>query len=197
MTEQTKISNRINVNNVSYLVAGPVWVLLVVFFSVFVINSRLLAFETNDDALLNLFASGALGDKYATNVFNNVVLGWFLTALYSVASAHNWFTIIGLFLYFVGIIVLGICIIRRSGILRGYLINLIVVGASAHTMLARMNFSKTGAFALLVGVFLLGTCTDGDSFSKFEKRIFQVVGVFFSVNLNIFHTIPFLPKYRE
>lgn len=181
MTEQTTVSNRISKNVALYWVASLVWALFVMLFAVVVIKNGLLAFETNDDALLNLFASGALGDKYATNVFNNVVLGWFLTALYSVASAHNWFTIIGLFLYFVGIIVLGICIIRRSGILRGYLINLIVVGASAHTMLARMNFSKTGAFALLVGVFLLGTCADGDSFSKFEKRIFQVVGVFFVV----------------
>lgn len=163
-------------NNYLYALMALPWVLFVLFQAYYMLKVGAIAFETNDDAFLNLITTGTFGHKYAMNVYNNVILGWIFTMLYTVSAGHNWYTILEFLLYFFSMAVVGVCNIYRHKPLKGYLYNFILLWISVYTMICSINYSKTSAFAMAAGLVLLGFSLDRDDYDKPVNRVLQILG---------------------
>lgn len=162
-----------------YLIAAIPWIVAVLWTAVWMLKKGYISYEVNDDAFLNLIVSGTFGKKYAMNVYNNVLFGWILTALYSISKNHNWYTLTEYVICFGSIMVLGISNIRRNKIVRGYLTNIVILLATTFSLICRMNYSKTGAIAMLAGLYLMGSCADREDYEERGNLFFGIVGGIF------------------
>lgn len=171
--------NEVSKKKYFYLLASIPWVLFIIFLAVTMYKHGYIAYESNDDAFLNLIPSGAFGHKYSLNIYNNVIIGWVLTVLYGISETHNWYTIMEVGLFFSAVMVMGVCNICRNKLVKGYLTNIIILWASVFSMMCKMNYSKTAAFVLAVGLFILCAAVDNADFAKLKNRLMQILAVIF------------------
>lgn len=162
-----------------YLIAAIPWIIFIFVNAYIFYKNQYIAFESNDDAYLNLITTGTFGKKYALNAYNNVLMGWLFTVLYSISASHNWYIIIEFLLIFAGFAIFGVCNIIRNRLLKGYVTNLIIYWSLVFSLVCRMNYSKTAVFTMIVGLFMLGTSVDNKSYSKVGSIICQAFACMF------------------
>lgn len=184
MTLISKINNmyqNISKKRFFFCIASLPWIIVTVVIAITFLQKGYISYESNDDAFLGMISGGSFGHKYAMNIYNNVVYGWLLTILYTVSSAHNWYTIVQYMLYFIALLVFGVCNIYKNKLIKGYITNFIILAATLNTMICNMNYSKTGAFSIAVGIFLMGKAIDNDEYKSVENRLFKFMGVVFTI----------------
>lgn len=167
--------NRYNDNRIFLFCVTIPWIIYVMVLALFMLKRGYISFESNDDVFLNIISSGALGHKYSMNIYNNIIFGWMLTVLYSISYEHNWLTIVQYCIVFSGYIFLGVSNIYRNKIVKGYFTNFILLWSTVFTMICHMNYSKTGAFSIVVGLFIMGVSLESEKYETIIHRIIQII----------------------
>ncbi len=116
-------------------------------------------YETNDDLLMQMIASGFhTGHPDAHLVFTNVLIGWALRFLYGVWAGGNWYLYYLLAVHYVALTAIAFLVVSRRG---GWLFALLYLGfflvVETHILL-RLQFTTT---AFLVGTAGLLLVVDG------------------------------------
>lgn len=177
--EGEKLENR----KYSSFIAAAIWTIWCLVWIFISLKRGYIGIETNDDIYMNMISSGTYGAMHARNAFNNIVLGWIYVVLYKLIPGHNWNTLVQLATIFASYIVFGIWCILRNKVIKGYLISLTFMFATWETMVCRINFSKTGAIALGVGLVLLMSSLDyaDGEWKSFSNRFARVVSYGFII----------------
>ena len=110
-------------------------------------------FETNDEVLMSKFVDGQMGEKSAYNPFINILLGFFLKMLYTLAGESlNWYSISQYALMFCGFTAMTWVLLRRFRPLAAMgmaAVILMTVGVNSYLYPA---FSKVSAVAAAGGL---------------------------------------------
>ncbi len=132
-----------------------------------VIHNGKYYYETGDDMFIEYINGGAYGECNPRNVYNHIFLGWLFSALYKIFPGANWNNAFYFSLIFVSFFVIGVCLILRAGYIKGFLMSVILVFSTTHSLLVKLNYSKTGILTVSVGlVFLISTLDTPDWKSK-------------------------------
>lgn len=153
-----------------------IWIVVCICLARYAYCHSLIGFETNDDFYIELILNGSFGNNYPYTVYTNVLLGFFLVPLYKLMPFHNWFLILQLF---AGIlfpyIALGVWNIRKKGTIKGFLLSATVLFATFDSLVCRLNYSKTGAFLLAVGVLFLFSSLENEEWLRWQSRFERIL----------------------
>jgi hypothetical protein len=114
------------------------------------------AYETNDDLMMQLIASGFYtGHPDAHLVFTNILIGWVLQFLYQTWAGCNWYLIYILVVHFAALTAIAFLVMaRRFGWLSGLLYVGFFLVAETHILL-HLQFTTTAFLAGTAGLLLL------------------------------------------
>lgn len=132
--------------------------------------------ETNDDTFLAIIPSGWLGGYYPYTIHNNIIIGYFLAAISRVLSMYNCTTLFYLGIMSVSFILLGIVIVEKKGAIIGGLFSFAFVATTWLSLLNRMNYSKSGALAIIVGCLTFAFSMEWDR-TKNVRMLFEIIGL--------------------
>ncbi len=114
------------------------------------------AYETNDDLMMQLIASGFYtGHPDAHLVFTNILIGWVLQFLYQTWAGCNWYLIYILVVHFAALTAIAFLVMaRRFGWLSGLLYVGFFLVAETHILL-HLQFTTTAFLAGTAGLLLM------------------------------------------
>lgn len=198
LTRAKAFLDRLTEKKYFLFIASIPWVILCfILFNHFLKNGYI-GLESNDDLYMNMISSGAYGFSDAHNIYSNIILGFIYSFFYRILPAHNWNTLIQLATIMGSYIVLGIWNIVKNKPIKGYLTSLILLSCTFKTMICKVNYSKTGALALLTGFVLLVYSLNCDEWKSIKLRLLRVLSYMFIIWGSLFRKdtmiacIPFL-----
>ena len=112
-----------------------------------------IAFETNDDAMMMLLASGQYtGTPEAFLVFINVIYGYIVSKLYFILPGFAWYTLLFLWLQFVSLNILLKSIIIKNNPIYIKLLFLALLYTIGLNSIVSFQFTTTAALTALSGL---------------------------------------------
>lgn len=129
-----------------------------------------LTFETNDDALMMLLASGQYtGTPEHFLVFINLIFGYTLSFFYSIFPQIQWYSVLFLMFHFISLNVLSKIILTQSHSLKAKFLFLSILYLIATHNIVSFQFTTTAAITALSGLILIG---------ERNKKIIKLIGAF-------------------
>ena len=117
-----------------------------------------LMYETNDDVVMMMYASGLLGGQPSEYlVFINILIGKLLALLYWHAPGVNWYTVFFLASHFTAMVALAYAFLSRGRRLVSLLFFILLFAFFEVRLLARLQFTTTACVLLMSGFLLFAT----------------------------------------
>ena len=117
-----------------------------------------LTYETNDDVVMMMYASGLLGGQPSEYlVFINILIGKLLALLYWHAPGVNWYTVFFLASHFTAMVALAYAFLSRGRRLVSLLFFILLFAFFEVRLLARLQFTTTACVLLMSGFLLFAT----------------------------------------
>lgn len=140
-----------------------------ILFVFFIVKNLPFRFETNDDVLMALIASGGYtGTPESHLIFINIIYGFILSFLYSITTFVEWYTLLFLALNVLGATILANFILKRSINKFLKISFLILFYLIFFKITILLQFTTTAAIICLSGIILI--------FSKKKKK--YLFGIF-------------------
>ena len=153
-----KINDSIKIKKLT----SVVYIACIICFFLFFVRRGFISLETNDDAFLAIIPSGWFGDYYPYTIHNNILIGYIIASITRVLPLHNWTTLFYLGLIITSYNLIGLVIIQKEGAIIGSSLSAIFCITTWLTLVNRMNYSKTGGVAIIVGCMALVYSLDNE-----------------------------------
>lgn len=169
------------------------WTVSVTAWLIYLVKIGYINYESNDDFFISIFSGGFLGKYTAYNINCNIVMGWLVSTLNRIFSSlnYNWSFIYYLFGIIMSYVLLGNLLTHKKG-LRGTAEATCILFLSVTSLLHSHNFTKTGAFILIVGSFMLAYREKEDSkWWSVAAFALMIMGSMYRINSTI-AVLPFI-----
>ena len=151
------------------------WGTTCIVFTLLFMSLGLWNYETNDDRFLAFITGGFFGECSPYTIYNNIIQSSCLAGISNLLPILDWTSVLYITMITVSYIIIGYVCISKQGVKTGAIISSVFSLATIGTLINRMNFSKTGAFALGTGFVLLLVCLDKDEWKSKKNIILSVL----------------------
>ncbi|MBQ6812108.1 MAG: hypothetical protein IJP06_03240 [Agathobacter sp.] len=136
--------------------------------------------ETNDDMALSLLVEGAYGARSPYLVYQNVLWGKLLVALYQFIPQIKWYIILIYMLIFASFLGLVYALIRTQGRKVGTIVSTIVLAFCGYNTYVIYQYSRVAAVVTACGMIVLFYAIEHTQ-DKLEKRLCILYGTVISL----------------